>query len=58
MCVCVCVCVSTSVQADGAGGVLQGPLVWMCELVSEGDAVRIEKVQAPVGCPERFAHEP
>ena len=43
---------------DGATSSLQGPLVWMCELMSEGDAVRIEKVQAPVGFPNHFTHEP
>ena len=43
----------------GGGGVgLEAPLVWMCELLSEGDAVRIERVQPPVGFPERFEHEP
>ena len=28
------------------------------ELVSEGDAIRIEKVTAPVGFPEQFPREP
>ena len=47
-----------SVIPAGTDGSLSGPLVWMVELVSEGDAIRIEKVPAPVGVPERFPREP
>jgi hypothetical protein len=44
---------------DGTtGSSLVGPLVWMAELMSEGDAIRIEKVAAPVGLPDHFMHEP
>lgn len=47
-----------SVIPEGTAGALSGPLVWMCELINEGDAVRIEKVPAPVGFPDNFSHEP
>lgn len=45
-------------REDGSTCGVEGPLVWMCELMSEGDAVRVQKVPAPVGLPERFTHEP
>lgn len=39
------------------GGGLEGPLVWMVELLNEGDAVRIQNCQPPVGTPPKFKHE-
>ena len=38
-----------------AEGELEGPLVWMAELLHEGDAIRIERKTAPVGpIPDRL----